>query len=179
MNQTAEVKPHTRRREARIKMAQALLNMDALRSEMESYSFPALQKAAADGRSRDLRVKYAALATQYTIEKQAFLSALLRAGLKYGGKASSGIARYGKRALGLGAGVGAASGLKGHGAAPAAPAVPPLSARNSHTNAPPAVKAPAAATKPAPAMSAAPPAPGMSARSGVPAKTRGALAARG
>jgi hypothetical protein len=173
MSQNTELKPHTRQREARIKMAQALLDMNALRNEMESYSLPALQKAAAAGRSQDLRVKYAALATQYAIEKQAFLSALLRAGAKYGGKALSGVARQGKKALGLGAGVGAASGLKGHSAAPA---TPPLGARNSHTNAPPVAKPPAAPTRPAPSMSAAPPAPGMSARSGIPTQTRKALA---
>jgi len=98
MTQNTELKPHTRQRVARIKMAQAVLNMNALEGEMRKYDLPSLQKAASAGLGQERRIKYAALSMQHAIEKQAFLKSLLQAGLKYGGK---GLGMAGK-ALGIG-----------------------------------------------------------------------------
>jgi len=65
-------------RNLRIKLARHALNMYVLRQELATYNFAGLQKAAAVNASRDVRIKYAALLSQYAFEKRAFLSYLAK-----------------------------------------------------------------------------------------------------
>lgn len=100
---------HTERRKLRIKIAQHVLNMDALKNEMDRYNLPVLQKAASAGVNKKQRIKYAALVRQYELEKQAFIGGLARL-------AGKGLLS-GAKMLGRGAAVGGRAGMAGARAA--------------------------------------------------------------
>ena len=100
---------HTERRLLRIKVAQHVLNMDALKNEMDRYNLPVLQKAASAGVNKKQRIKYAALVRQYELEKQAFIGGLARL-------AGKGLLS-GAKMLGRGAMAGGRAGMAGARAA--------------------------------------------------------------
>jgi len=83
---------------ARIKLARHVLNLHAINQELNAYSLAGLTKAASVDTSKEMRVKYAALRLQQTIEKRA-IGGLVNLGLRGLGM----LARGGGRAMqGLG-----------------------------------------------------------------------------
>jgi hypothetical protein len=94
----------------RIKLARHVLNLDAINRELAAYNVAGLTKAAAANSSKELRVKYAALKLQQTIEKRAIIGGLARLGMQGMGMLSRG----GGRAL-QGMGGLAQKGLSGAG----------------------------------------------------------------
>jgi len=80
----------------RVKIARHVINMKLLEREIATYNLDRLQKAASDGHSKIVRMKFAALVLQHQVEKRAFARALLK-GL------GRGAVNMGKGALGLGA----------------------------------------------------------------------------
>jgi len=87
---------------ARVKMASAVLHLDAINRELDSYNLYDLRKSAAIGVRRAERMKVAALIRQRELEKRAFSKAFMGKGGKGGkgglgqslGKAFSGFKDY-------------------------------------------------------------------------------------
>jgi hypothetical protein len=99
---------------ARIKMASAVLHLDAINRELDSYNLYDLRKSAAIGVRRAERMKAAALIRQRELEKRAFSKAIMGKGGKGGkgglvgtiGKGLGGLKDY---AFGAARGAGAAA----------------------------------------------------------------------
>jgi hypothetical protein len=65
---------------ARIKMAKHLLRVEDLSKQLSNFDVAGLTKAAAQGHSKTARLKYAALAAKFLVEKQAFVSLMAALG---------------------------------------------------------------------------------------------------
>ena len=93
----------TNRLKAQIKLAEAMLRLDAINKELAQYDFRSLQKSASFGREKDTRLKVAALIRQRELEKKAFVAAMgnmLRQGANAIGQGVSSAANYlGQRGL--------------------------------------------------------------------------------
>jgi hypothetical protein len=113
---------NTENRRLRIKLASAILNLDAIQRELSKYDTHRLFKSAAVGAHKAERMKVAALVRQQEIEKQAigaFLGQLALGGAKMGLKGLGGLAKGALKTVGAGAnmiGRGAWGKMSGQGA---------------------------------------------------------------
>ena len=113
LGKSGSARPHTENRQLKIKLASAILNLDAIQRELSKYDTHRLFKSAAVGAHKAERMKVAALVRQQEIEKQAIGAFLGKLGL---GAAKMGLKGLGGAAKGAAKTVGAGTKMMGQGA---------------------------------------------------------------